>query len=77
MAKRLTYAGVRMGLSAMPTAGQSGWMEQQPSRQGYFQETVKSHCRWRKALVFPRTGAMRITRQWPGLRGNVRTALTL
>ena len=26
---------------------------------------------------FPRTGVMRITRQWPGLRGNVRTALTL
>ena len=66
-----------MHLSAMPTAGQLGWIEQQSLRQGYFQEIVRNPYRRRKNLAFPRTGAMRITGQWPGPRENGRTGLTL
>ena len=73
MAKRLTYAMVGGGPDGFigdATAGnRAGWNSSHRGR-GIFKETVRNHCRWRKALAFPRTGVMEdYPDKWPGLRG--------
>ena len=80
MAKRLTYA--------MVGGGPDGFIGDAHRRAigldgtaaiaaGVFSRNREKSLQMAEALAFPRTGVMRITRQWPGLRGNVRTALTL
>ena len=65
-----------MGLSAMPTAGQSGWMEQQPSRQGISRNREKS-LQMAESLGISPDRCYEDYQTMARLRGNVRTALTL